>query len=170
VGSYVPRTRIALTRSRPVVVYAHRVSLAPSSAMGSKAMELGRADLLRLKVHTDDPSTTLTAADRQQILASGDGPVEDGSIVDTVYGRVHLKNDTRRNRSYLVYRGSHEYSGTWTKTVCGAPYNDGTSVDKVTGTYTTVSRIGPVKVTGCGVRLSESAVDRYASHYACEEF
>lgn len=170
VDGYVPRTRIELTKTRPVVVYAHRVTLAPSGAMGSQAMDLGRADLVRLRVRPDDPGATLTAADRQQILASGAGPVEDGSIVDTVYGRVHLKNTTLRNRSYLVYRGSHVYSGTWAKRVCGAPYNDGSTVDRVTGTYTTVSKIGPVKVTGCGVPASDSAVDRYAAHYACQEF
>ena len=153
-----------------MVVYGHEVSLAPSGAIGSRAMELGRVELLRLRVHADDPGTTLTDADRQQILASGNGPVEQGSIADHVFGRVHFKNDTRRNRTYLVYRGSNAYSGTWTKKVCGAPYNDGTSVDQVTGTYTTVSKIGRVKVTACGVPASDSRMDRHAADYACEQF
>ncbi len=170
VEGFVPRTAIDLQRQRPVVVYAHGISLAPGSAIGSKALDLNRADVIRLRVRADDPSTTLTAADRAQILDSGGGPIEHGDIDDVVYGRMHLKNTGPHNRSYLVYRGSNLYSGSWTKRVCGAPYNDGTSVDKITGTYSTLTKIGPVKVAGCDVSASDSRIDRYAARRACRDF
>ncbi|MEP9364794.1 hypothetical protein ABLE68_17655 [Nocardioides sp. CN2-186] len=170
VAGFVPRTAIALQRQRPVVVYAHGITLAPGSQVGSKALDLNRADYIRLRVHADDPDATLTAADRAQILASGGGPVENGEIDDVVYGRMFLKNTGPRNQSYVVYRGSNVYSGTWTKRVCGAPYNDGTSVDRITGTYSTLSEIGPVKVAGCHVAASDSRIDRYAARRACRDF
>ena len=58
VAGYVPSTGITVSKIRPVVVYAHRITLAPGSAVGSKALELGLAEPLRLRVHPADPGTT----------------------------------------------------------------------------------------------------------------
>jgi hypothetical protein len=170
VEGFVPRTTIQLRHTEPVVVYAHRVALAPGSGFSSPNLDLARADLVPLRVRPDDRSVELPREVRHQILVSGAGPIEGMSIVDEVRAKVRIRNDSNRNRLYLVYRGSFAYSGDWTIKACGAPYNDGTTVDTVTGHYSTVTKIRPVAVTECRVPASGSELDRYAADLACRDF
>jgi hypothetical protein len=170
VTGYVPSTKLEVRQTRPVVVYAHRVSLAPATGMRDPSLELARADIVALKVRPDDASVRLTAAVRRQILVSGSGPVDTGTLADTVSTPVRIMNNTKRDQRYFVYRGSFVHTGEWAVKVCGAPYNDGTRVDRLTGTYSTVTRIRPVRTAGCGAPASDSEIDRYAARRACQDF
>lgn len=162
VPGFVPRTKIVLRSAHPVVVYAHRVSVPPASSWRGRGVELGRLDLVPLRVRPDDPGAELTAAQRHQILASGSGEIEGGRIPDVVRGTARIHNDSARNHSYLVYRGSFRYAGTWTIRDC-----QGTSVRRLTGTYSTVSSLRPVRVAVCGEPASDSRLDRHAARRAC---
>ena len=162
-----PSTRITARHVRPVVVYAISHSLPPDSSTRSASHPAGRLDFIPIRVRsTTGPRPT--ASDRDAILRSDGGPVHHGAIREQVRYPVRLHNRTDRNRGYLVYRGARAWSGRWTMRVCGAPYNDGLSVQELSGTYRTVSRIRPPRVAVCGqVPPHADDIERHAARRAC---
>jgi hypothetical protein len=129
-----------------------------------------RLDPVPLRVHVRSSGEARpTPADRDDILGSAGGSIEDGAIPGTVRLTVNLHNRSDENRSYLVYRGALAWSGAWRMRECGAPYGDGTSVSTMTGTYSTLARLGPARVATCGqVPPGAGVVARHAATLACE--
>ncbi|MFC4786165.1 hypothetical protein ACT8ZV_16920 [Nocardioides sp. MAHUQ-72] len=171
VRGFHPSTRITARDAEPAVVYASKHTLPPTSTMRSPDDVGYRLDYLPLRVRvTSDGPARPTAADRQSILASAGGPVDGGRIADHVPLPYRLSNKTSdENRGYLVYRGALAWSGSWRMRVCGAPYNDGTTVATISGTYRTIGELLPSRTAVCGVLPPHPGpIARHAEDRACE--
>lgn len=167
VEGFVPTTKVTVNRSRPVAVYGARRTLAPDGSMSARNDQLDPVDPVRIQVRVDGREDVPRSV-RTQILRTNGGPIENGKLADWVRGAYAIDNTTGRNRTYLVYRGARAYSGTWKVRGCGAPYNDGTTADVVTGTYSTVGKLTRVRVAGCGLPHGQTDLDRHAAQLACE--
>ena len=149
VPGFVPTGRKTVQRQRTVVVYASSHSLAPGSSTRG-AEELSRADVIRIRVVS--PAGTVPKEVRDSVLRSV-GRVWSASGPPELSGphRFDLTNPTTDdNQTYVVYRAADVVTGSWAQTMCGAPYNDGTEVERMRGTFSGLTAIRPVKTYLCG--------------------
>ncbi|WP_193613892.1 hypothetical protein [Nocardioides lijunqiniae] len=150
VRSHVPGERVTLQSVKAVAVYANAYTLAPGTSTTSEREMLGAYDLTPISVTAK--GAEVPAAVRRAVLGSNLGrwpasgpPDEDGPH------RVTVRNDSDESRQYVVYRGGETRRGTWATKLCGAPYNDGTRVERLAGRFSTLSRpLTKVRTYVCG--------------------
>lgn len=164
VDGFTPATRLVTTDSRPVLLYGRVYALAPGSSVRFTA-EMERVEPVRLRVRVAGGGA-LPAEDRDQVLALGGATLVDGDVAPTVPIRQRLANRTQRNQSYLFYRGARQLAGRWHARRCGAPYNDGSAVERLAGTFRTVGPTGRLRLAACG-RDERGALARAAADFAC---
>jgi hypothetical protein len=77
-----------------------------------------------------------------------------------------VRNTSSVNQSYVLYRPATLYRGTFDVKVCGAPYNDGSRVEHVTGRYATISPLAKLRRYLCGTPAGDRW-ERSASSVGC---
>jgi hypothetical protein len=162
VRGHVPGKRVTLESVRTVAAYANAYTLAPGTGTSREDEMLSAFDLTPVRVTAR--SGEVPADIRRGVLQSMLGlwpdtgpPPEDGPH------RIRLRNDTDEDHQYVVYRAGQLRRGTWASKLCGAPYNDGTRVERVAGRFSTRTRgLGEVRTYVCGSGPKDDA-ERAAS-------
>ncbi|WP_134741655.1 hypothetical protein [Nocardioides sp. 503] len=162
VRGQLPGERVTLESVRSVAVYANAYTLAPGTSTGGEDEMLSAHDPTPIRVTSS--SGKVPAAIRRAVLESVLGlwpdtgpPPEDGPH------RIRVRNDSDEDRQYVVYRGGELRRGTWSTKLCGAPYNDGTRVERLAGRFSTLMRpLGKVRTYVCGSGPKDD-VERAAS-------
>lgn len=169
VPGFTSSTRITVTDLKPAVVYARSYTLPPGGSVHTVGLAPAeRLDYVPIGTRAAADSARLSDADRDDVLRSGGGEVRGGRIKERVLVPVRIANHTQGNRSYLVYRGAMAESGSWKLRVCGAPYNDGSRVITVRGTFDSIGPLGPVRTAACGVVSAHAnVIQRHAARRAC---
>ncbi len=125
----------------------------------------GEATVAQQAVATANSIHVALAVIAAAVLGSH-GVDPDDLPAERVFTRL-LRNDDRRNRQYVLYVPARRISGTWTETRCGAPYNDGTEVVRLRGTYSTLSELGGIRVHECGTTPRDRVAARLAAQDGC---
>lgn len=153
VPGYVASDAKKVTDGRAVAVYAAGRHLPPAGIWEGVEI-LTRFDPAPIKVtSTSGPVPTdlrRSVLDSVGVVWGKGGPPEESGPHP-----FSLRNDTSRNRTYVLYRGAELLSGTWSAERCGAPYNDGTEILKMTGEFTTLTPIRSMQVYPCGAKPSD---------------
>jgi hypothetical protein len=169
VDGFVPGHRVVLRSSKPEILYAHGVSLAP----GSRSRGASKADLLSLP--RDAPGVRVSApagADLDPGTASAIvrsvGHSSAARLDEVAELSWDLRNRGGSDQSYLVYAGAIVHRGTWRARFCGGGINDGRSVVEYRGSFVAV---GPLRrgVVLCRGTLpgNASRLQRHAAAEAC---
>ncbi len=87
----------------------------------------------------------LTAADETAVLGTLGGSTD---LTDLESIQLVVRPGHQSGR-FVVYRASALDRGTFTVRACGAPYNDGASVDKIKGTFRALEEPGRTRVVRC---------------------
>lgn len=148
VKGFVPGHAITVTKARDVIVYAAGTTLAPGSSVKG-TFELDRAEFFRIRVATVK-GKPVSGTLRTSILRSvGVAWPRSGPPASVTVPR-NIRNDSDRNQHYYLYQAGRLTGGTWTARYCGAPYNDGTSVLKKNGRFSSLAEPGKVRLYACG--------------------
>jgi len=152
--------------SRAILAYGKVVGLPPFSSRRTSGY-LERLSLAPIFARVGAQNVGLSNEDRDSILASAGGPVEDGTIPDMVASNVLVRNRSALNRSFVVFRPAMVYAGWFAVRACGAPYNDGWSVERLRGRYSTISNLAHLQTYGCGTPVN-GPWERLASKDFCD--
>ncbi|MDP2771911.1 MAG: hypothetical protein Q8O61_00020 [Nocardioides sp.] len=148
VPGYVATDAKEVTGGRAVAVYAAGRHLPPDGIWEGTEI-LVRFD--RAPVEVTSTSGPVPADIRRSVLDSvGVAWGKNGPPEESGPHPFSLHNDTSQNRTYVIYRGAELLSGTWSAERCGAPYNDGTEIVRMTGEFTTLTPIRSAQVHPCG--------------------
>jgi hypothetical protein len=149
-----------VTGGRAVAVYAAGRHLPPAGIWEGSEI-LTRFD--RVPIEVTSTSGPVPADIRRSVLDSvGVAWGKNGPPQESGPHPFSLRNDTSSNRTYVLYRGAELLSGTWSAERCGAPYNDGTEIVKMSGEFTTLTPVRSTQIYPCGAEPSDK-YDRAAS-------
>lgn len=143
---HVPGTSIIHTRSgRTVLLASIPFRLAKGGiASTSSGVQPGAVVIGTTVTSGNGP---LAPADERSILQSMGGPASASEVED-----VELSipvDQAKEPGAYVAYRTAVRAYGKFRVEACGSPYNDGTAVEVVRGSYQTLQQVAPARVVRC---------------------
>jgi hypothetical protein len=145
VKGYTPSNAIAIgRRSRPVVLaaIAMRGTGHALTTIGGRRVDAA----VHIGTTVSSGAGPLDPAAERQILTVAGGPATMAEV-----RKLELEAgspDDKRGR-FVLYRGARLDHGTFRLRVCGAPYNDGTTVESIKGTFWASEKPGPSVELSC---------------------
>lgn len=153
VAGYVATDAKKVTGGQAVAVYASGRGMAPGSTSSGTDV-LGLFDLTPMRVTS--PLGEVPAEIRRSVTESVGGAwLPRGLPEQSGPHEFSLRNDSSRNQVYVLYRGAELLKGTWSAERCGAPYNDGTEVLKMSGKFSVLTPVRRLRVYDCGVEPAD---------------
>ncbi|MCD4526074.1 hypothetical protein [Nocardioides sp. cx-173] len=164
VAGFSPEEKTVLHRRSAVVLYAATHEMSPGTAASGKEM-LSRYDLAPVRV-TSSSSEVPEELRRAVLGAAGPAWPRSGPPQESGPFSYDVSNDTANQfRRFVRYQGAGALHGSWSATRCGAPYNDGSQVVRLTGKFSTVSVPQRPRTHVCG-SVTRDEYDRAATR-AC---
>lgn len=147
VKGFTPSTRTVLRRRPRTSLYAVGLTLAPGTGLRGRE-ELTLLTSVRTGVQVVSPEgVTVDPAVLRGVAGFVDG-ASTAPLPGQFYVRRAKFNRSGRDQQYAQHVTARVYRGTWSAGICGGLTNDGTSVTRVRGTFTS---IGPTRfgITPC---------------------
>ena len=145
VRKYVPSTTIVYTRPGARVL----VASLPFRVGGGGMVTPGETTFggVRLATRVTSGNGPLDLTHERSVLQSMGGPA---SAADLESGTLSIPADRATERgAYVAYQTARYANGRFRVLACGAPYNDGTAVETVRGTYRALQKLSPTRVVRC---------------------
>lgn len=152
VRKYVPGTSIIYTRPGPTVVVASLPVEVERGGIVSPG-ETQPGDV-RIAATVTSGNGPLDPADESSILQTMGGPSSAAEIESTELS-IPIAELGERG-SWVAYKTAQVAHGKFRVKACGAPYNDGSSVEIVSGTYQALQKVSDTRVVRCDAEPADA--------------